>query len=130
MADPPARAEIPLRGIALFIAAFACFSCSDAASKLLTQTLPAMEVAWLRFGVFVLVMVAVAAGTGSSRQAFRSRRPGLQIIRALGVFGSTAFFILGLRYLPMAEATAREVVVADLGHQGGAKGLPLVGAAG
>jgi drug/metabolite transporter (DMT)-like permease len=30
----------------------------------------------------------------------------LQIIRALGVFGSTAFFIMGLRYLPMAEATA------------------------
>ncbi|MET0744931.1 MAG: DMT family transporter [Microvirga sp.] len=106
MADLPTRTEIPLRGIALLVAAFACFSCSDAASKLLTQTLPALEVAWIRFGVFVLVMTVLAAITGSSRKAFRSRRPGLQIIRALGVFGSTAFFIMGLRYLPMAEATA------------------------
>ena len=103
--EPVTNRDRPLRGIALMIAALAFFSCSDAASKLMTATLPAVEVAWLRFCVFTLLMLGVAAFAGG-REALRSRRPGLQALRALGVMGSSVLFIMGLAFLPMAEATA------------------------
>ncbi|WP_099514869.1 DMT family transporter [Microvirga ossetica] len=95
----------PLRGIAFMLAALAFFSCSDAASKLMTTALPAVEVAWLRFCVFTLLILGTAGFTGQM-QALRSRRPVLQTLRALGVLGSSIFFIMGLAFLPMAEATA------------------------
>jgi len=82
--------------------ALACFSCSDAASKAMTATLPAIEVAWLRFVVFMLLMLSSAA-LGGGLDAVRSQRPGLQVIRGLGVLGSSVFFIMGLRYLPMGR---------------------------
>jgi drug/metabolite transporter (DMT)-like permease len=97
--------DSPLRGIVLMVAALAFFSCSDAASKLMTASLPAVEVAWLRFLVFTLLMSIVALATGN-RAALRSQRPILQVLRSLGVLGSSVFFIMGLAFLPMAEATA------------------------
>jgi drug/metabolite transporter (DMT)-like permease len=105
MNDPTIPRDRPLRGIVLMLAALAFFSCSDAASKLMTATLPAVEVAWLRFCVFTLLMLGIAVGTGQAR-ALRSKRPSLQTLRALGVLGSSIFFITGLSFLPMAEATA------------------------
>ncbi|QRM32918.1 DMT family transporter [Microvirga sp. VF16] len=105
MTDLSIARDRPLRGIALMLAALAFFSCSDAASKLLTAGLPALEVAWLRFCVFTLLMLATAAFTGQM-QELRSKRPFLQALRALAVLGSSIFFIMGLAFLPMAEATA------------------------
>jgi drug/metabolite transporter (DMT)-like permease len=105
MNEPTIPRDRPLRGIVLMLAALAFFSCSDAASKLMTATLPAVEVAWLRFCVFTLLMLGIAVGTGQAR-ALRSKRPSLQTLRALGVLGSSIFFITRLSFLPMAEATA------------------------
>lgn len=102
---PSTSRDRPLRGIALMLAALAFFSCSDAASKLMTSALPAVEVAWLRYCVFTLLMLGMAIATGQ-RHALRSKRPSLQTLRALGVLGSSIFFISGLTFLPMAEATA------------------------
>jgi hypothetical protein len=45
MNEPTIPRDRPLRGIVLMLAALA-FSYSDAASKLMTATLPAVEVAW------------------------------------------------------------------------------------
>jgi drug/metabolite transporter (DMT)-like permease len=95
----------PLRGIGLMIVALAFFSCSDAASKVMTASVPAIEVAWLRFCVFALLMLGTALISGQS-SALRSQRPTLQTLRALGVLGSSVLFIMGLAFLPMAEATA------------------------
>jgi drug/metabolite transporter (DMT)-like permease len=105
MKEPAVGRDRPLRGIVLMIAALVFFSCSDAASKLMTGALPAVEVAWLRFCVFTVLMLGAAALTGRLR-SLRSRRPSLQALRALGVLGSAIFFIMGLGFLPMAEATA------------------------
>jgi drug/metabolite transporter (DMT)-like permease len=105
MNEPTISRDRPLRGIVLMLAALAFFSCSDAASKLMTTTLPAVEVAWLRFCVFTLLMLGTAVGTGQAH-ALRSKRPILQALRGLGVLGSSIFFIMGLAVLPMAEATA------------------------
>jgi hypothetical protein len=43
-----ARRDEPLRGIQLVLASIAVFSVSDALAKWLAETLPAVEIAWLR----------------------------------------------------------------------------------
>jgi drug/metabolite transporter (DMT)-like permease len=103
--EPAVPRDRPLRGIALLVTALVFFSCSDAASKLMTATLPTIQVAWLHFCVITLLMLGAVASTGR-RDALRSRRLGLQAVRALAVTASSILFIMGLAFLPMAEATA------------------------
>jgi len=66
--------------------------------------LPAVEVAWLRFCVFTLLMGGTVVVTGQS-STLRSQRPAPPALRALGVLGSSVLFIMGLAFLPLAEAT-------------------------
>jgi len=94
-----------LRGILFMLAAMLCLACSDAVSKAMTSTIPPVEVAWMRFLVFTPVMLFLVACSGS-RAALHSHRPVLQILRSIGVVGSAIFFITGLQFLPMAQATA------------------------
>ena len=80
------------------------FSLSDVLAKLLRQSLPAVEIAWLRYIVFVAFGTFLA---GRNRFAgLRPRRPVLQVLRGLGLVASAVLFINGLGYLPVAEATA------------------------
>ncbi len=100
-----ARADRPFRGIALLLAATICLGTSDATSKYLSATLPSIEIAWIRFLVFVLIMIP-AMRPGSPLHALRTSRPGLQVMRSVALLGSALFFISGLRFLPIAEASA------------------------
>src|SRR5437762_10243903 len=43
---------------------------------------------------------------GSPLYALRTGRPGLQVMRGLALLSSSLFFISGLRFLPIAEASA------------------------
>jgi drug/metabolite transporter (DMT)-like permease len=87
------------------LGALAFFSCSDAASKYLTRSLPSIEVTWLRYFIFATTIFLVAVVT-RQRGVLRARQPVLQIWRGLGVLGSALLFITGLSFLPMAEATS------------------------
>ena len=105
-----ARAAAPVRdatvaaiGLALLSTVF--FAMGDVAAKVLTGTLPAIEVTWLRYLVFCLVVVPAVFVVRGPR-ALHTPRLRLQVIRALAVAGSAVLFILGLGYLPVAEATA------------------------
>lgn len=98
------RRDDPVRGILLVVLAVLFFSCSDAAAKYLSRTLPPLEIAWLRYACFSLLVVPVVLRGGVD--VLRTGRPLLQVLRGLGMLGSAVFFILGLRYLPMAEAAA------------------------
>ena len=95
--------ERPLRGIAMLVAATVLFSLSDATAKYLTGTLPAIEIAWVRYVVFTLLAAGVAVRSG--RHGMRTRRPVWQVLRGLGVVGSAVLFIASLASLPIAEAT-------------------------
>ena len=94
-----------LRGGALMLGATVLFSMSDTMAKYVTQSVPAIELATIRYAVFVLM-----AGSGLLRRRrwsiVRSRRPLLQVVRGVGVVGSAVAFILSLGALPIAEATA------------------------
>lgn len=75
-------------------------------AKYLTRELPPIEIAWIRFVVFVLIMLPAMAWRTGGDNILRTRRPDLQILRGLGLLASALFFIWGLRYLPIAEASA------------------------
>ena len=105
----PARADRPFRGIALILASTVFLGTSDATSKYLSGTLPSIEIAWIRFLVFLLIMVP-AMLPGSPLFALRTSRPGLQVVRGAALLGSSLLFISGLRFLPIAEASATSFI--------------------
>jgi len=101
----PARADRPFRGIALILASTVFLGASDVTAKYLSATLPSIEIAWIRFLVFALIM-SPAMLSGSRLYALDTRRPGLQVMRGVALLASSLFFISGLRFLPIAEASA------------------------
>lgn len=101
----PARADRPFRGIALILASTVFLGTSDVTAKYLSATLPSIEIAWIRFLVFALIMVP-AMVPGSPLFAMRTGRLGLQVVRGAALLGSSLLFISGLRFLPVAEASA------------------------
>jgi drug/metabolite transporter (DMT)-like permease len=101
----PARADRPFRGIVLILASTVFLGMSDVTAKYLSATLPSIEIAWIRFLVFALIM-SPAMLPGSPLYSLQSQRPGLQMLRGAALLGSSLFFISGLRYLPIAEASA------------------------
>jgi drug/metabolite transporter (DMT)-like permease len=106
---PAARADRPFRGIALILASTVFLGTSDVTSKYLSATLPSIEIAWIRFLVFAVVMVP-AMVPGSPLFALHTSRPGLQAVRGAALLGSSVLFISGLRFLPIAEASATSFV--------------------
>ena len=63
-------------GIGLIVASTIFFSAGDIAAKILTEDLPPVQVAWLRYLVFALLVVpAVFAARGKA--GFVTSRPGL-----------------------------------------------------
>ena len=101
----PARADRPFKGIALILASTVFLGTSDVTAKYLSATLPSIEIAWIRFLVFALIM-SPAMLPGTPLYALQSSRPGLQLLRGAALVGSSLFFISGLRFLPIAEASA------------------------
>ncbi len=92
------------QGVMLLIAATVCFSTSDAMAKYLSSSLPVLEILWLRYIAFLALAVGLEMRAPGRR--FRTQRPSMQVARALGIFGSAIFFILGLWRMPIAEITA------------------------
>lgn len=94
-----------LRGIALMLAAVFFFALLDATSKHLAATYPVPFLAWARYLVHCLLML-VFLGPRLGRGLLATRRPVLQVLRALLLVGTTAFAMAALRIMPLAETTA------------------------
>ena len=101
----PARADHPFKGIALILASTVFLGTSDVTAKYLSATLPSIEITWIRFLTFALIMMP-AMVPGSPLFALQTNRLSLHLLRGLGILGSSLFFISGLRFLPIAEASA------------------------
>lgn len=101
----PARADRPFRGIALILLSTVFLGTSDVTAKYLSKTLPSIEITWIRFVVFSLIMVP-AMIPGSPLFAMRTEQLKFQLLRGVALLGSSLMFITGLRYLPIAEASA------------------------
>ena len=95
--------ERPVVGILAMLLCTALFPISDTAAKMLTVDLPPLEVAWLRYLVFLIMTLPVLV---RGRSALATRRPAVQFGRALASAASTAVAILSFAFLPVAESTA------------------------
>jgi drug/metabolite transporter (DMT)-like permease len=96
----------PLKGIGLICLAVLLFASHDALSKYLSGFYPIVMVVWARYLVHTLLMLVVFVPRAGLSTVIRTRRPGLQLLRALFLIGTSLFFTTGLRYIPLAEATA------------------------
>ena len=90
-------------GIALMVAAMACFIVSDAAAKRLTLDHDVVQIIWVRYLFHLSAMVVLLVPFG--RLSIRTARLKLQIGRSLFLLVATYCFVTGLSFLPMAEAT-------------------------
>lgn len=95
----------PFKGILLVVVATFLFSSHDAMSKYLSGFYPIVWVVWARYLVHTLLMLGIFLPQAGLR-GMRTRRPGLQAVRALCLLGCSLLFTKALQYLPLAEATA------------------------
>jgi drug/metabolite transporter (DMT)-like permease len=100
-----ARADRPFKGIALILTSTVFLGVSDVTAKYLSASLPSVEIAWIRFLVFALIMVP-AMVPGTRLYSLKTASLKLQMMRGAALLGSSLLFISGLRYLPVAEASA------------------------
>jgi drug/metabolite transporter (DMT)-like permease len=98
--------EQPIKGIALICLAVLLFASHDTLSKYLSGFYPIVMVVWARYVVHTLLMLVIFVPRSGFSAVVRTRRPGLQLLRALCLIGTSLFFTTGLRYIPLAEATA------------------------
>lgn len=99
-------AEQPVKGILLIGLAVLLFASHDTLSKYLSGFYPIVMVVWARYVVHTLLMLVVFVPRSGFSAVVRTKRPGLQFLRAMCLIGTSLFFTTGLRYIPLAEATA------------------------
>lgn len=95
----------PLYGVLLVLGAGLLLATHDGVSQYLTHIYPLIMVIWMRYFVQTLAMLVLFF----PRMRFgilRTRRPWLQLLRAISLLCISLLFIGGLRYIPLAEATA------------------------
>lgn len=102
---PKPFAPAPLRGILLVIGSTIFLASSDSAAKILAASIPAIEIIWIRYLGFCLIMIPIAYASGIGN-VLRPHRPGLLVLRGFGLLLSALFFVNSLKYMPIAAATA------------------------
>ncbi|QEY63300.1 DMT family transporter [Metapseudomonas lalkuanensis] len=102
---PQSGTNHPLRGILLVLLATFLFAGHDALSKFLGGLYPVVMVVWARYLVHTLLMAGIFLPHAGLR-VLRTRRPLLQVLRALSLLSTSLLFTAGLQYIPLAEATA------------------------
>lgn len=85
--------------------AMACFAAMDTSTKILSATVPLLMVVWVRY-IFQLVVLSAALLPRRGAALLRTRRPGLQVVRALMVLGSSLVGFIGIKAMPLAEFTS------------------------
>jgi drug/metabolite transporter (DMT)-like permease len=93
------------QALPLFMLAGLCLASLDATAKFLVRDHPVLLVVWARYAGQMAIVTPYAwhrAGHGF----WRTKRLRAQLVRSLFLVVATACFFTGLRYLPLAEASA------------------------
>lgn len=95
-----------LRDIALICGAVTLFAALDTTAKYLSNVegLPVLQIVWFRFLAHVPFSL-ILLGPVAFRTGFRSRKPGLQMLRGLFMLGATAFNFAALQFLQLDQTT-------------------------
>lgn len=100
-----ARPNTTFAGIASISGACALLTGADALAKLLTESLPVMEIAFLRSAVAMVPVLVIVRCYGSFGR-LRTRHPGKQLLRGLLIVASYVSFLLAVQTLPLAETAS------------------------
>jgi drug/metabolite transporter (DMT)-like permease len=101
-ADSPRNRLI---GIGLMSITFLCFALLDCGAKWLVKSAPVLQVVWLRFLFHAVFSTALTAPRFSSG-VLRTKRPKLQLLRALFMPVMTGLNFWALQFLQLAETGA------------------------
>ena len=94
-----------LVGIALGLAAVACFAALDTTSKVLSSLLPVMMVLWFRY-LFQALSTTVIFWPLHGRRLLRTAHPRFQLARGALLFLCSTFAFFRLKFMPVGEFTA------------------------
>ncbi|WP_417687171.1 DMT family transporter [Roseibium sp.] len=94
--------QAPLKAIGLILLACLCFSGLDATAKYLSQTLPPLQIVWVRFVTHV-ILALVLFKVWKNPGLFKTGRPVFQVVRALALLGTTIGNFLAVQHLQLAE---------------------------
>jgi drug/metabolite transporter (DMT)-like permease len=98
--------EGAIRGVPFILTATVFFCISDAASKYLaTDGINAIQIAWVRYLIFVAIVVPIALFQVGFK-GLKTHHPVQQVVRGVFMVLSTILFVSGLAYLDVADATA------------------------
>jgi drug/metabolite transporter (DMT)-like permease len=93
------------QGIAVLVVGILMFSVLDVLNKLLGQRMPVSQIIWMRFLGFVPIALLLAWRPGRGL-AWRSGRPGLQLVRSLTLVVEMGLFVWAFKTLPLADVQA------------------------
>ena len=91
VSTPLSGVNQPFKGILLIVVATFLFSSHDALSKYLSGFYPIIMVVWARYVVHTLLMAGIFLPQ-SGLSVLRTKRPLLQLMRALCLLGTSLFF--------------------------------------
>jgi len=91
-------------GIFWMLAATCLFACQDATARVLLRTYPAIEIAFVRYLVHMVLVTGFLAWYRP--QLVRSRRLGIQMLRSLFLLGATLFAMFALEKMPLVDFSA------------------------
>ncbi len=94
------------RAILLFTVSMGLFPVGDTIAKLLTQDYPVAQVVWARYLVFLGVITLLMLRQSESRRFFRTRRPGVQILRGICMAVGAYTFVFALSYISVVDTLA------------------------
>jgi drug/metabolite transporter (DMT)-like permease len=95
----------PLAGIALVVAACACFSALDSTTKYVSATVPLLMALWFRYA-FQAIATTATVVPQRGLAVLRTMHPGFQVLRGLLLLTSSLFAFASLKYMPVGEFTA------------------------
>ena len=99
------RGHRALAGIALVIAAVACFATLDTTTKYISLGVPVLMALWFRY-MFQAVATTVAVLPVRGLSILRTAHPRFQCLRGVLLLSSSLFAFFSLKFMPVGEFTA------------------------
>lgn len=104
-AAAPLPGARPLQGIALTIAAVACFAALDTATKYVGASVTLAMALWCRYALQAAATAAVMLPR-HGLALLRTRRPLLQALRGVLLLSCSMFAFVSFRHMPVSDVTA------------------------
>lgn len=99
-----------LAGIALTVAAVACFAILDTTTKYVGASVPLLMALWFRYA-FQAVATSVVVLPLRGLSVLRTAHPKFQLLRGLLLLSASVFAFFSLRYMQVGEFTAIVMIV-------------------